>query len=90
MTLNFLCDVFANQDAYDYFWSSHEEWNQNRVLAIELTILEHVLFRRNLEVLISDCYNSGNKSKKHTNIPALLADTIRALCIAETTLSTHL
>lgn len=67
-TLNFVCNLFANQNAYEknksLFSSSHEEWNQNWVLAIEFAILGHVVFPRNLEGVILDCYNSGSELNK--------------------------
>lgn len=51
-TLNFLYDLFANQDTYEKnsstFRASYEEWKQNRVLALELIVLRHVLFPNNI------------------------------------------
>lgn len=67
-TLNFLCNLFANQDTYEKsssaFLVSHEEWKQNHVLTIELVALGHVLLPKNLTKLILDFYNSQNKSNK--------------------------
>lgn len=50
--LKFLSDLFTNRDAFERnncaFWVTHEEWEQHRVLAIELVILGHVLLPKNL------------------------------------------
>lgn len=51
-TLSFLCNLFGVQDTYEKnksAFSSHAYCIQIRVLAIELTILDNLLFSRNLD-----------------------------------------
>lgn len=74
-TLNFLCDFFANQDAYEKngstFWSSYEKWNQNRVLALELAILGHVLFPNLEGVAIRLLQFQEQIEQGHTFFPSI-------------------
>lgn len=88
----FQCDLFANQNAYEKnFWSSHEEQNQNRVLALKLAVLGHVIFPRNhTRVDIGLLQFQEQIKQGHIFIPALQADTTRAMCILKMTLPTHL
>lgn len=67
-TLNFLCDLFENKDAYirnnSAFRFFHEEWKRNQVLAIKLVVLGDVLFPKASWEFISDFYKSRSKLNK--------------------------
>lgn len=94
-TMKFLCDLFAGQDAYEKnssaFWVTHEDWKRNRVLAIELAILGHILFPKNLTGVDVRLLQFREQIEQgHTFVPALLADTIRALCMVKANVATHL
>lgn len=50
--LNLICIFIISHEAYEKntsVLSSREEWSHNWVLAMELVIVSHVLFSRNLE-----------------------------------------
>lgn len=91
-TLDFLCNLFASQDVYEKTKSvckfSYKEWSQSRMHALEFAILRHALFPKNPEGV--DIVQFLQQTKQgHTFIHSLLADTLRALCIAKRTLSTY-
>lgn len=44
-----VADRSAHERNQLVFLSSHQEWNHNRIIASELAVLSHVLFRRSLE-----------------------------------------
>lgn len=93
--LGFVCNFFASQDAHEKnksaFRSFHEEWSQNRVFALECAYSWNVLFLRNLERVDIGLLQFWEQIyQNHTFVCTLLADTIRALSIAQTTLSTYL
>lgn len=61
-----------------------------RVLTLEFAILGHVLFPKNLEGVDVGVLQFREQIEEcHTFVPELLANTIRILCIAKKTLSTH-
>lgn len=51
--LSLMCNLFTKWNAYEkdqaVFFSSHQHWSHNQVIAFELAILGHVLLPRNLE-----------------------------------------
>lgn len=83
--------AIANRDVYKQnqpiFNSSYEEWSQTRVL----TWNSHVLFPQNPEEVDIGLLHFQEKIERaYTFIPALIADTIRALCNAKVAISTYL
>lgn len=91
-TLNFLSDLFANQEP-----AKNKNlcllvftWGMDRVLVIEFAILGHVSFPRNLEEVDIGLIFREQIKQDHPFVPALLGDTISTLYIAKTTLSIHL
>lgn len=78
-----MSNLFPDHDAYqknkaDFFFS-REEWSQNRVQAMELTVLGHVFFLRTRERMDSGLEFPEKIENGHTFIHKLLADTFRAL-----------
>lgn len=74
-TLSILCSLFASQEPYQknqsVFFSSHKEWSQNRVTAMQLATLGHFLFRRNLESVDAELLGFRSRLKKSTLLSLL-------------------
>lgn len=90
-----LCDLFATTDAFESrtssFLVSQDEWTQRRIKALELSVLGHILFPKARTLVDAGLLEFRDQIEQgHSFIPALLADTFRALNMAKRTRTKNL
>lgn len=74
------CPLRCLEENRSTFFSSHQEWSHNQIIASELAILGHVLFPRNFEGVDTRLLEFKEQIRKRSHlIPALLLDTFSSL-----------